>query len=44
MIAVIGAGVSGLSIARAIAMRGRPVCVLERHPRPGTRRPRTTAA
>ena len=35
MIAVIGAGVSGLAIARALAMRGRDVCVLERHPRPG---------
>jgi L-2-hydroxyglutarate oxidase LhgO len=35
MIAVIGAGVSGLAIARALAMRGRPVCVLERHARPG---------
>ncbi len=35
MIAVIGAGVSGLAIARALAMRGRQVCVLERHPRPG---------
>jgi L-2-hydroxyglutarate oxidase LhgO len=35
MIAVIGAGVSGLSIARALALRGRQVCVLERHARPG---------
>src|SRR6516164_9565285 len=34
-VAVIGAGVTGLSSARAIAARGRSVCVLERHPRPG---------
>jgi L-2-hydroxyglutarate oxidase LhgO len=34
-VAVIGAGVSGLASARAIAGRGRSVCVLERHPRPG---------
>jgi L-2-hydroxyglutarate oxidase LhgO len=34
-VAVIGAGVTGLAAARAIAMRGRSVCVLERHPRPG---------
>ena len=32
---MIGAGVSGLSSARAIALRGFSVCVLERHPRPG---------
>jgi L-2-hydroxyglutarate oxidase LhgO len=34
-VAVIGAGVTGLAAARAIAMRGRSVCLLERHPRPG---------
>jgi L-2-hydroxyglutarate oxidase LhgO len=34
-VAVIGAGVTGLSSARAIARRGLSVCVLERHPRPG---------
>ena len=34
-VAVIGAGVTGLATARAIARRGRSVCVLERHPRPG---------
>jgi L-2-hydroxyglutarate oxidase LhgO len=34
-VAVIGAGVSGLASARAIAQTGRTVCVLERHPRPG---------
>ena len=34
-VAVIGAGVTGLASARAIAERGQPVCVLERHPRPG---------
>ena len=32
---VIGAGVTGLAAARAIAQRGVSVCVLERHPRPG---------
>jgi L-2-hydroxyglutarate oxidase LhgO len=35
MIVVIGAGVVGLAIARSLAMRGRDVCVLERHARPG---------
>lgn len=35
MIAVIGGGVVGLAIARALAMRGQDVCVLERHSRPG---------
>jgi L-2-hydroxyglutarate oxidase LhgO len=35
MIVVIGAGVTGLATARALARRGRDVCVLERHPRPG---------
>ena len=35
MIAVIGGGVVGLASALAIARRGRPVCVLERHRRPG---------
>jgi L-2-hydroxyglutarate oxidase LhgO len=34
-VAVIGAGVSGLAAARAIALRGFSTCVLERHPRPG---------
>ncbi len=34
-VAVIGAGVTGLAAARAIAQRGRTVCVLERHGRPG---------
>jgi L-2-hydroxyglutarate oxidase LhgO len=34
-VAVIGAGVSGLAAARAIARRGLSTCVLERHPRPG---------
>ena len=34
-VAVVGAGVTGLAAARAIALRGRSVCVLERHPRPG---------
>ncbi len=35
MIAVIGAGVVGMAIARALAMRQRDVVVLERHRRPG---------
>jgi L-2-hydroxyglutarate oxidase LhgO len=35
MVVVIGAGVVGLASACAIARRGRAVCVLERHPRPG---------
>ena len=34
-VAVIGAGVTGLASALAVAARGRSVCVLERHPRPG---------
>ena len=34
-VAIIGAGVSGLASARAIAASGSSVCVLERHPRPG---------
>ena len=34
-VVIIGAGVTGLSCARAISQRGRSVCVLERHPRPG---------
>ncbi len=34
-VAVIGAGVTGLAAARAIAGRGRSTCLLERHPRPG---------
>ena len=35
MIVVIGAGVVGLATALALATRGRPVCVIDRHPRPG---------
>ena len=35
MIAVIGAGVTGLACAWALAARGREVVVLERHRRPG---------
>ena len=34
-VAVIGGGVTGLASALAIAKRGRSVCVIERHPRPG---------
>lgn len=34
-VAVIGAGVTGLSSARAMARRGLSVCVIERHSRPG---------
>ncbi|HEX7137317.1 MAG TPA: NAD(P)/FAD-dependent oxidoreductase [Vicinamibacterales bacterium] len=34
-VAVIGAGVTGLAAARALALHGLSVCVLERHPRPG---------
>lgn len=34
-VAVIGAGVSGLASARALARLGHSVCLLERHPRPG---------
>ena len=34
-VAVIGAGVTGLASARAIAAARPSVCVLERHPRPG---------
>src|SRR5262249_14399760 len=34
-VAVIGAGVTGLASARAIAESGRSTCLLERHPRPG---------
>jgi len=34
-VSVIGAGVTGLASARAIAARGWSVCLLERHPRPG---------
>src|SRR5436190_11935183 len=33
--AVIGAGVTGLASALAIATRGHTVCILEREPRPG---------
>jgi L-2-hydroxyglutarate oxidase LhgO len=34
-VSVIGAGLTGLASARAIAQRGFSVCVLEQHPRPG---------
>jgi L-2-hydroxyglutarate oxidase LhgO len=34
-VAVVGAGVTGLASARALAHQGLSVCVLERHPRPG---------
>src|SRR5882672_3874378 len=34
-VVVVGAGVSGLAAAGAIAARGYSTCVLERHPRPG---------
>ncbi|HKB10803.1 MAG TPA: NAD(P)/FAD-dependent oxidoreductase [Vicinamibacterales bacterium] len=34
-VAVIGAGVTGLAVARELALRGKSVVVLERHPRPG---------
>src|SRR5947208_5668855 len=34
-VAVIGAGVTGLAAARAIATRGLSVCVFEKHSRPG---------
>src|SRR5439155_8440764 len=34
-VAVIGAGVTGLASAWAVAARGLSTCVLERHPRPG---------
>jgi len=34
-VAVIGAGVTGLAAAHALAERGLATCVLERHPRPG---------
>src|SRR4029077_1882688 len=34
-VAVIGAGVTGLAAARALAERGHATCVLERHPRAG---------
>ena len=35
MIVVVGAGVVGLACAWAVARRGRPVCVIERHARAG---------
>src|SRR5262245_365507 len=35
MIVIVGAGVTGLAVARALARRGRDVCVLERHARTG---------
>ncbi|MCU1384179.1 MAG: hypothetical protein JWL71_2876 [Acidobacteria bacterium] len=34
-VAVVGAGVTGLASALAIAATGASVCILERHPRPG---------
>src|SRR3954469_23646827 len=34
-VAIVGAGVTGLAAARAIAASGASVCVLEGHPRPG---------
>lgn len=34
-VVVVGGGVVGLACAAAAARRGREVCVLERHPRPG---------
>jgi len=34
-VAVVGAGVTGLAAARAIARTGMVTCLLERHPRPG---------
>ena len=34
-VAVVGGGVSGLAAARAVALRGMSVCVLDRHPRAG---------
>src|SRR4051794_29930367 len=34
-VAVVGAGVTGLASALAVAETGASVCVLERHPRPG---------
>ena len=34
-VAVVGAGVTGLAAARAIAEAGYSTCLLERHPRPG---------
>jgi glycerol-3-phosphate dehydrogenase len=34
-VAIVGAGVTGLACGRFVAARGRSVCVIERHPRPG---------
>src|ERR1700732_1985935 len=34
-VAIVGAGVTGLASARAVAATGASVCLLERHPRPG---------
>src|SRR5262249_56578263 len=34
-VAIVGAGVTGLASALAIAKRGLSVCVLEKHPRAG---------
>jgi L-2-hydroxyglutarate oxidase LhgO len=35
MIVIVGAGVAGLTTAAALARRGRSVCVIERHKKPG---------
>jgi L-2-hydroxyglutarate oxidase LhgO len=35
VIVIVGGGVVGLAVARALALRGQDTCVLERHPRPG---------
>ena len=35
-VAIIGAGVTGLACGHQIAARGYSVCILERHPRPGS--------
>jgi L-2-hydroxyglutarate oxidase LhgO len=40
---VVGAGAIGLAIARAEALRGREVVILESESRIGTARPRATA-
>ena len=34
-VAIVGGGVAGLATAAEIALSGKSVCVLERHPRPG---------
>jgi L-2-hydroxyglutarate oxidase LhgO len=35
VVVVIGGGVAGLACGMSLARRGRPVCVIERHPQPG---------